>query len=220
MELADTRLIPAAPADVWHALNDVDVLRASIPGCDSLEPTGDNAYRAVVTARIGPISASFNGRLMMTDIEAPHAYTLRFEGQGGAAGFANGEARVTLSSADAGATSMAYAVNAQVGGKLAQIGSRLIDGAARKLADDFFANFAAQFAAPVATDPPEVTVEADAARVPIAAMASRVGVEMPTTSAPAPVRAASGRSAWTRYISFAAIIVILAILYFRGGHFR
>src|SRR5665213_591311 len=79
MELADTRLIPAAPADVWHALNDVDVLRASIPGCDSLEPTGDNAYRAVVTARIGPISASFNGRLMMTDIEAPHAYTLRFD---------------------------------------------------------------------------------------------------------------------------------------------
>ncbi|MEO6748139.1 MAG: SRPBCC domain-containing protein, partial [Casimicrobiaceae bacterium] len=150
---------------------------------------------------------------------APHAYTLRFEGQGGAAGFANGEARVTLSPADAGTTSMAYAVNAQVGGKLAQIGSRLIDGAARKLADDFFANFAAQFAAPVATDPPEVAADAAAARVAIATTAPRAVVEVPP-AAPAAVRAPTGRSVWTRTISIAAIIVILAILYFKGGHFR
>lgn len=194
MELASTRIIPAAPDDVWRALNDSDVLRACIPGCESLEKSGDDEYKAVINTRVGPVSARFSGRMTMADIDPPNGYTLRFEGQGGAAGFANGEARVTLAPADGGNTSMAYAVKAQVGGKLAQIGSRLIDGAAAKLADDFFARFAGQFAAP-----PEPAVAAS--------------VAAPDT-APMHVRESG---TWTRFIAIAAIIVILAILYFNGG---
>jgi carbon monoxide dehydrogenase subunit G len=121
-------------------LNDPDVLRACIPGCESIDRVSDAEYRLAMTARVGPVSAKFSGRLVLADVVAPQSYTLKFEGQGGAAGFANGTARVALAAADGG-TRIDYAVKAQVGGKLAQIGSRLVDGAAAKVADDFFARF-------------------------------------------------------------------------------
>ena len=153
MEMKGARVVPTDVDTTWRALNDPEVLRACIPGCESIDRVSDTEYRLVMTARVGPVSAKFSGRLVLADIDAPRAYTLKFDGQGGAAGFANGTAKVELSPADGG-TRIDYAVNAQVGGKLAQIGSRLIDGAAAKVVDDFFARFVARAgsAAPAAAE--------------------------------------------------------------------
>jgi uncharacterized protein len=140
MEMKGNRVVPTDVDATWRALNDPEVLRACIPGCESLDRVSDTEYRVVMTARVGPVSAKFSGRLVLADIAAPRSYALKFEGQGGAAGFANGTAKVELSPADGG-TRIDYTVKAQVGGKLAQIGSRLIDGAAAKVANDFFARF-------------------------------------------------------------------------------
>lgn len=145
MELQSTRLIPAPPEVVWAALNDPEALKECIPGCESFTRESDSTWRAVVAAKVGPVSARFTGTIELADVVPPTGYTLKFQGQGGAAGFANGEARVGLSPAAAGQTTLAYDAKAQVGGKLAQIGSRLIDGVAAKMADDFFERFAARF---------------------------------------------------------------------------
>src|SRR6202171_3088978 len=141
MEMNASRTVPADIETTWRALNDPEVLKAGIAGCKSGERVSDHEYRMAMTARVGPVSARFTGRITMTDVVAPTSYTLGFEGQGGAAGFAKGEARVALADNKPG-TRIDYQVQAQVGGKLAQIGSRLIDGAAAKVADDFFARFA------------------------------------------------------------------------------
>jgi carbon monoxide dehydrogenase subunit G len=146
MEMSSTRLIAAPPEDVWTALNDPHALAACIPGCESFTRESDTQWRAVVAAKVGPVSARFTGTVELADVVPPTRYTLKFQGQGGAAGFANGEARVELAPAAGGQTALAYSANAQVGGKLAQIGSRLIDGVAAKMADEFFERFAARFA--------------------------------------------------------------------------
>lgn len=148
MELTHTRIVPAAPGVVWNALNDVAVLKDCIPGCEALERVSDNDWRATIATKIGPVSARFAGRIQIADVSPPTAYTLKFEGQGGAAGFANGEARVTLAPAESGQTALTYVARAQVGGKLAQIGSRLVDAAAKKVADDFFRAFNERMAGP------------------------------------------------------------------------
>jgi uncharacterized protein len=140
MEMSGSREVPADVETTWRALNDPEVLKASIPGCESIERIADNEYRVALTSRVGPVSARFTGRIVVTDAVPPRSYTLTFDGQGGAAGFAKGETRVTLEPHD-GQTRIGYTSKAQVGGKLAQIGSRLIDGAAAKVADDFFARF-------------------------------------------------------------------------------
>ncbi|MBO6789439.1 MAG: carbon monoxide dehydrogenase subunit G [Dinoroseobacter sp.] len=133
----------AAPRDVvWHALNDEDVLRACIPGCTELERTSDTELSAIVVQKIGPVRAKFAGDVELTNINPPASYTIQGEGSGGVAGFAKGGADVTLA-ADGNETILSYVVNATVGGKLAQIGSRLIDSTARKLAAKFFDNFQA-----------------------------------------------------------------------------
>ena len=152
MEMSSTRHIAATPDAVWQALNDPEVLKACIPGCESFTRETETQWRAVVAARVGPVSARFTGTMELADVAPPTSYTIRFKGQGGAAGFAQGEARVTLAPAPAG-TSLEYNASAQVGGKLAQIGSRLIDGAAARLADDFFERFAARFGASAANEP-------------------------------------------------------------------
>jgi carbon monoxide dehydrogenase subunit G len=144
MELKGSRVVPASVEQTWKALNDPEVLKACIAGCESIERINDNEYRVVMTARVGPVAAKFSGRIVLSDIVAPTSYTIRFEGQGGAAGFANGEAQVSLASEGTG-TRIDYVAKAQVGGKLAQIGSRLVDGAAAKVADDFFARFVERF---------------------------------------------------------------------------
>jgi hypothetical protein len=134
-----------APRDkVWEALNDPEVLKASIPGCEEMHQTGDDSFEAKVRAKVGPVNAKFAGSVKLSDINPPESYTISGEGKGGAAGFASGGAKVRLEEVDGGATQLHYDVEAKVGGKMAQLGSRLIDSTAKKMADQFFANFAQQ----------------------------------------------------------------------------
>jgi carbon monoxide dehydrogenase subunit G len=140
MEMKGEQLVPASQQDVWDALNDPQMLKECIPGCEALERVADNEYMVLMVSRVGPVSAKFKGKLTLADVNPPRSYSLAFEGQGGAAGFAKGGAQVQLSSQD-GATKLSYEAKANVGGKLAQIGSRLIDAAAKKVADDFFRRF-------------------------------------------------------------------------------
>lgn len=140
MDLQGERLIPANVQRTWDALNDPDTLKACIPGCESVTRTGDNTFESVVAVKIGPVSARFKGRLEMTNVEAPRAYTINFDGQGGAAGFGKGSADVSLL-AEGDNTRLKFAAKAQVGGKMAQIGSRLVDATAQKLTEQFFSAF-------------------------------------------------------------------------------
>jgi len=132
----------AAPREaVWAKLNDPEVLKACIPGCEELEKTEDNGFRATAKMKVGPVSARFKGKVMLSDLDPPNGYRITGEGEGGVAGFAKGGATVGLSEKDGG-TLLSYNVEAQIGGKLAQLGQRLINGSAKKLADEFFTNFA------------------------------------------------------------------------------
>jgi carbon monoxide dehydrogenase subunit G len=158
MDMKGERRIAAARQIVWDALNDPTVLKASIPGCDTLEKLSDTQMKATVSIKLGPISARFSGAVQLTDIDAPNGYTIGGEGQGGVAGFAKGGAKVALTD-DGPGTLLSYNVNAQVGGKLAQLGARLIDATAKQMADAFFDRFSAQVAAMVPPSPePEPTV--------------------------------------------------------------
>jgi len=132
--------IPADRESVWHALNDPEVLRQCIPGCESIERGEDNQLTATMRAKIGPVKAKFTSVITLSELQPPSSYTISGEGKGGPAGFGKGRARVSLEATDAG-TRLRYEADLQVGGKLAQIGSRLVSGAARKIADDFFATF-------------------------------------------------------------------------------
>ncbi len=141
--------LPADRPRVWAMLNDPTVLKTCIPGCQSLDKTSDTSFAAVAKIKIGPVGATFKGKVQLSDIDAPNGYTINGEGEGGIAGFAKGGAKVALSDAPGG-TLLKYDVQANVGGKIAQLGSRLIDGVAKKMADQFFANFAAAASAPPA----------------------------------------------------------------------
>src|SRR5204862_4496046 len=152
MEMKGEQLIPAPQQAVWDALNDPGVLKACVPGCESIEKSGDNEYQVLMVARVGPVSAKFKGKLTLSDIKPPESYALSVEGQGGPAGFAKGGAQVRLATVAGDKTRLAYDVKASVGGKLAQIGSRLVDAAAKKVADDFFRNFNAMVGAAPADD--------------------------------------------------------------------
>jgi carbon monoxide dehydrogenase subunit G len=145
MEMNGEQRIPADQQTVWTALNDLDVLKASIAGCEAIEKVSESEHHVTLTAAVGPVKAKFKGKMHLEDLDPPNSYRIRFEGQGGVAGFAKGDAAVSLKPDGAG-TVMSYTVRAQVGGKLAQVGSRLIDAAARKVADDFFAAFNARVA--------------------------------------------------------------------------
>jgi hypothetical protein len=140
MEMTGEQLVPASQQDTWKALNDPQILKACIPGCESIESAGENEYSVLMVARVGPVSAKFKGKLSLSDIRPPVSYSMAFEGQGGPAGFAKGGAHVSLS-AEGDQTRLRYEAKASIGGKLAQIGSRLVDAAARKVSDDFFRAF-------------------------------------------------------------------------------
>ena len=165
MDMTGERRIPAPRETVWQALNDPEVLKASIPGCESLEKLSDTAMKAIAAVRIGPISARFNGTVQLTDIDAPNGYTINGEGQGGVAGFAKGGAKVRLDD-DGGGTLLGYDVHAQVGGKLAQLGARLIDASAKQMADAFFDRFSAAVAPPPPVAAPVGAGPAEPRRVP------------------------------------------------------
>ena len=141
MTMTGEATLPAGRPKVWALLNDPAVLRACIPGCESLERTGDNGFAAVAKVRIGPVAATFKGKVELSDIVPEVGYTITGEGEGGIAGFAKGSAKVSLADVEAG-TRLHYDVEASVGGKIAQLGSRLIDGVAKSMADKFFASFA------------------------------------------------------------------------------
>ncbi|MFN6954020.1 MAG: CoxG family protein [Acetobacteraceae bacterium] len=147
MEMTGERRIPAPRTAVWAALNDTEALRAAIPGCETLERTGENELSARVAVKLGPMAAKFTGKVQLSNINPPESYTIGGEGNGGAMGFAKGGADVSLTEAGPNETILRYDVKAQVGGKIAQLGARLIDQTAKQMADQFFDRFAANLAA-------------------------------------------------------------------------
>ncbi|MCE9522818.1 MAG: carbon monoxide dehydrogenase subunit G [Alphaproteobacteria bacterium] len=187
----------AAPRErVWAALNDPEILRRAIPGCEELTKTSDTELEAVAKAKIGPVSARFKGKVVLSDMNPPAGYTLTGEGSGGAAGFAKGEAKVSLTE-DGDATILRYTVKATIGGKLAQLGQRLVDGAAKKMADEFFDKFSDLAGGKVK---PPAMVEVVTGKPPAAANDNRSPNMMePPTWLPAA-------------IIIAAIIVVLVVL--------
>jgi carbon monoxide dehydrogenase subunit G len=203
MDMTGEYRIAAPRQKVWEALNDVDVLKQCIPGCETITKTSPTEMTATVRAKVGPVSARFGGKVTLSDLDPPNGYRISGEGTGGPAGFAKGGATVKLTD-DGGATKLTYVVEANVGGKLAQIGSRLIDGTARQMAEQFFAKFAETVAASAqaAAAPTSITSEPAAA----------------TTTAPkpaaAPPQAASGRLPPMVWVTVLAAAVIVLLYFF------
>jgi carbon monoxide dehydrogenase subunit G len=182
MDMTGERRIHAPRQVVWKALNDPEVLRVTIPGCESLEKQSDTAMKATASVKIGPISARFTGNVQLSDMDPPNGYTISGEGQGGVAGFAKGGAKVNLADDD-GITVLHYEVHAQVGGKIAQLGARLVDATAKQLADQFFDRFSAQVAPASAIATPAAAATPDVAPAPSAAAAA---VHAQTPASPEP----------------------------------
>lgn len=147
MEMQGTRQLPVSREQAWDALNNPEVLKRCIPGCDKFELVGEHRYAVGVAIKIGPVSAKFAGTVTLQDIDPPNGYALVFDAQGGVAGFGKGESNVSLTPNDAGCE-LRYTVQSRIGGKLAQLGQRLVDGAAKSLAEDFFKRFEATFDVP------------------------------------------------------------------------
>ena len=199
MDMTGSERIAAPRERVYEALNDPEILKAAIPGCESIEKTSDTAMTATVVTKVGPVKAKFQGAVTLSDFDPPNGYTISGEGKGGPAGFAKGGAKVRLED-DGGATILHYEVKADVGGKLAQLGSRLIDSTARKLSGEFFSRFAEIVAEPAAEAVPEGAGE----QPPVAAQ-----------TAPAAAPAEGGSRIWIW--GLAAIVVALAAYLFLSG---
>jgi carbon monoxide dehydrogenase subunit G len=193
MDMTGEYRIPAPREQVWAALNDPEILKASLPGCETLERVSDHEFAATVAAKVGPVRAKFNGQVTLSDLNPPESYKISGEGKGGAAGFAKGGAEVRLVEESAAVTVLSYTAKADVGGKLAQLGSRLIDATAKKMADEFFENFRKQVTAPEA----EVAPEVEAAPVPARA---------------APPSEGLAGLAQNKFVWAAAAIVVLMLL--------
>ena len=207
MDMSGEYRIPAPRQTVWEALNDPEVLKAALPGCEELTADGENGFAAKVRAKVGPVSARFQGKVKLLDLDPPNGYRIEGEGTGGAAGFAKGGATVSLAE-DGSDTVLTYQANASVGGKLAQIGSRLIDGTAKKMADDFFAKFTeivsakAGGGAAEAASPDVQAAQAPADPIPVATGAP------PPPQPPAPAK--MGIPSWV-WISTAGIVVLVLV---------
>jgi len=202
MDLTGEYRIPAQREVVWAALNNPEILKVCISGCEELNKTSDTEFVARVVAKIGPVKAGFSGKVTLSDLDPPNGYTITGEGQGGAAGFAKGGAKVWLEAVDGGAaTVLHYSADAQIGGKLAQIGSRLVEGSARKLADEFFAAFAAQAAAAAPA----------AAQAATTAPASAEPAPQPV-SQPAPVVPSATSSGLSPVLWIVGLVVVVAII--------
>jgi carbon monoxide dehydrogenase subunit G len=160
MELSDIQRVPAAKAKVWAALNDPEILRRCIPGCQSLVMTSPTEMTATVVVKVGPVKATFSGKVKLSDLDPPNGYRITGEGSGGVAGFAKGGAAVKLELESAEVTTLQYVVDARIGGKLAQLGGRLIDSTAKRLAEEFFQKFAAALTTPEASQPEVATTAA------------------------------------------------------------
>jgi carbon monoxide dehydrogenase subunit G len=168
MQITGSFVVPAPRQRVWEALNDPEMLRQCIPGCEELNRVGDNEFEGKIVAKVGPVKASFTGKVTLSDLDPPNGYTISGEGKGGVAGFAKGGAKITLAD-DAGGTKLDYTADASVGGKLAQIGGRLIEAAANQTAGEFFAKFSELMAAGSAAAPaPDGTAASAPAAAPAA----------------------------------------------------
>ena len=198
MDMTGDYKIPAPRERVWAALNDPEVLKKSIPGCESLDKVSDTELTAKVRAKVGPVSAAFAGKVTLADLNPPESYTISGEGSGGVAGFAKGGARVNLSE-EGSDTLLHYEAKAEVGGKLAQIGSRLVQGSAKKMADDFFGRFsklvtAEDPAKAPAPSPPTPAAKAEQA-APAEPAAQAQGRAEPAQTRPEPAPAPSSPGA-------------------------
>ncbi len=220
MDMTGEYSIPAARQRVWEALNDPEILKQCIPGCEEIEKLSPVEWTAKVTAKVGPVKAKFGGKVTLSDLDPPNGYTITGEGTGGAAGFAKGGAKVKLSDEAAGGTLLSYTVQAQVGGKLAQIGSRLIDGASRKMAHDFFARFAAIVggeaakagAAGEAAAEPAISPAPPAAPAPPPAAAAAPRSE-PAAAPAAPAQASARLSPIAWVVALAVIVIVILYLF-------
>jgi carbon monoxide dehydrogenase subunit G len=213
MKMTGERLLPVTPRQAWDALNDPAMLKDCIPGCESVTMTEPRHYELVMAAKIGPVSARFKGRLAQSDVVEPESYTIQFDGQGGAAGFGKGTAAVRLSPAEGG-TRLDYDVTAQIGGKLAQIGSRLVDAAARKIAEEFFGNFEAKLRERVGTGA-AAQVEGATAATTDAVTEDRAGAG--PAARRAPEADGAGPPDRSRWIAWAvAFAIAVAIMYWLG----
>jgi carbon monoxide dehydrogenase subunit G len=181
MDLSGEYRINAPRQAVWEGLNDPVILKQAIAGCEELVKTSDTDFQAQVTAKVGPVKAKFGGKVTLSDLDPPNGYTITGEGQGGAAGFAKGGAKVRLESTPDGGTLLKYNVDAQIGGKLAQIGSRLIEGTARKMSEEFFAAFAA---AVEARTPGQAGAAAASASQPATTNQAAAGAATPAGTTP------------------------------------
>lgn len=200
MDMTGEYRIAAARDKVWEGLNDPETLKASIPGCESLEKTGDDAFTAKVVAKVGPVKAKFSGDVKLSNINPPESYTISGEGKGGAAGFAKGGADVKLADDGDGGTILTYTAKADVGGKLAQLGSRLIDGTSKKMADEFFSNFREQVAP---SAPAETAAVAASSTTNVKAAPSQIGSDDDDSLA---------GLMQNKFVWAAAVLVVLMIL--------
>jgi carbon monoxide dehydrogenase subunit G len=214
MEMTGEFRIPAPRQRVWEGLNDPEVLKQCIPGCQTLERVSDTEFNGRVIASVGPVRATFGGKVTLSDLDPPQSYMISGEGSGGVAGFAKGGAKVNLAE-DGASTLLTYAVQAQVGGKLAQVGSRLIDGVARKMANDFFGHFAAAMA-PEQPEPTSAELASiEAAPTAPAARQEGVAVETPLPMPqPKPAGTRLPPAVWVTGLA----VIIIVLLYFFTGH--
>ena len=210
MEMTGEFRIPAPRQRVWEGLNDPEILKSVIPGCQTLEKVSDTEFNGKVVAAVGPVKATFGGKVTLSDIDPPQSYTISGEGSGGVAGFAKGSAKVNLAE-DGADTVLNYAVQAHVGGKLAQIGSRLIDSVARKMAEQFFTRFVAVIAPEPAATAAAGTAEVEAA--PVASVEAHPGPVGPETE---PAKTKDIRLPPVLWVTGLAA-VIGAMLYFFTG---
>lgn len=204
MDFSGQYMIAAPPEAVWAGLNDPDVLKACIPGCEKMEKTSETDFAATATLKIGPVRATFRGKVTMADMDPPHRLTLVGEGQGGVAGFAKGQAEVVLTPENGG-TTLTYAAKANVGGKLAQIGQRLIDGASKQIADEFFSRFTQQVAS--APETPAMPEEAHPQTVP------DTQAHVSTTPSQAAEETREGLAPEIWVVGLIAVIIILLVLF-------
>lgn len=223
MELTGEQLIPAPRQAVWIAINDPEILRQCITGCETVTKTSDTDFEASVQVKVGPVKARFKGKVTLSDLDPPTSCTISGEAQGGvAAGFGKGSAKVQLADAENGATRLSYSVNAQVGGKLAQIGARLIDGVAAKMAEDFFVKFNQIVSGPAASVS-DASATAEAAKdlavaEPIAASATLDAIPKSDASAAAQPQApvTGGIPSWLWITGLIVIVCAATALILRS----
>jgi carbon monoxide dehydrogenase subunit G len=206
MEILGSQIIPASQQAVWDGLNSPDVLKKCLPGCESVELVSPDVFKVIITAAIGPLKAKFNGTLNVTEANAPHSCVLIFEGQGGAVGFGKGSSSVTLKPVEGG-TELTYSAQAHVGGKLAQIGSRLIDSVAKKMSDDFFKAFNKELGGLSAPSQDSIPTSENTAAVPQQAMsAAPVAFNSSQSATPSVQTTSSGQQVPASWLIIAAAV--------------